>query len=86
MFGDSIFAEGNPGAAVPQLLDTLKRLPTDADTRADYEPRDLYLLAMAYEFAGDKTQAANTYWQLWHQYPDSEYALIAQAKLVAATP
>jgi len=46
-------------------------------TRAHY----LYLLGLAYELNGDKTLAIQTYYQLWHEHPDSAYALMARDKL-----
>lgn len=40
-----------------------------------------YMLGLAYELDGKEDQAVKTYWQLWHDYPDSPYALMAQYKL-----
>jgi tetratricopeptide (TPR) repeat protein len=41
----------------------------------------LYLLALTYELSGDERNAVQTYWQLWQQYPNSYYTLIARRKL-----
>lgn len=47
-------------------------------------PRLHYLLGLAYELTGDQADAVQTYWQLWHDYPGSPYALMARAKLEPA--
>lgn len=49
-------------------------------------PYLLYLLGLSYELTGDKAGALNSYWQLWHDYPDSPYAIMAQAKLEPTQP
>ena len=41
-----------------------------------------YLLGLAYELSGDEANAVQTYWQLWHDYPDSPYAILAGRKLL----
>jgi hypothetical protein len=46
----------------------------------------LYLLGLAYELSGDEANAVQTYWQLWHDYPDSPYSLLARRKLVVSIP
>jgi hypothetical protein len=45
-------------------------------------PRLHYLLALAYELTGEADKAVAAYWQLWHDYPDSPYSLMAQRKLL----
>ena len=50
------------------------------DTALEY-PRLRYLLGLAYELNGDTELAAQTYYQLWQEAPNSGYALIARAKL-----
>jgi tetratricopeptide (TPR) repeat protein len=61
--------------AIPLLRDILDY--------PDYhgKPRIFYLLGLAYELAGDTQNAVQTYWELWHNYPESAYARLAQAKL-----
>jgi len=49
-------------------------------------PRYLYLCGLSYELAGDKQSAAQVYWQLWHDFPESQYALIAKYKLEPVAP
>ncbi len=44
-------------------------------------PRALYLLSLAYEMAGEDARAVETYWRLWHEQPESAYALMARAKI-----
>ena len=40
-----------------------------------------YLLGLAYELSGNERYAVNTYWWLWHDYPDTIYAVLAGHKL-----
>lgn len=44
-------------------------------------PQLYYLLGLAYELAGNKELAVKNYWQLWQEYPDSSFVILAQAKL-----
>jgi tetratricopeptide (TPR) repeat protein len=63
-----------PEAAIPLLIPL---------TEMDWgeQPRELYLLGLAYEMDSEETLAAETYWQLWREHPESAYALMAQAKI-----
>jgi len=40
-----------------------------------------YLLGLAYELSGDEINAVAAYLKLWRDYPNSPYAIMAQAKL-----
>ena len=40
-----------------------------------------YLLGLAYELMGDERAAVEVYWNLWQDFPESGYALMARAKL-----
>ena len=40
-----------------------------------------YLLGLAYELQGDEKNALLTYWQLWYDFPNDPYALLARLKL-----
>lgn len=56
---------------------------------ANYEvelPETYYLLALAYELSGQEQQAVETYWQLWRDFPDDSFAIMARRKLVPAAP
>jgi hypothetical protein len=63
-----------PEAAIPLLIPL-------AEIDWGEQPRELYLLGLAYEMAGRETLAAETYWQLQREHPESAYALMAQAKI-----
>jgi len=64
-----------PNEAIPLLQNIL-------DTTSYYgTSRLMYLLGLAYELTGDNSNAIQTYWELWHDYPESAYARLAQAKL-----
>lgn len=43
-----------------------------------------YLLALAYELSGQEQRAVETYWKLWHDFPESSFAVMARRKLVPA--
>lgn len=49
-------------------------------------PETYYLLALAYELSGQEQQAVATYWQLWRDFPDDSFAIMARRKLVPAEP
>lgn len=61
-----------PGEAIPLLQGVIDHHPS---------PRLLYLLGLAYELQNDDPNAIQTYWNIWHNYPESAYARLAQAKL-----
>jgi len=58
----------------------------DVDDFWNSRPNYLYLCGLSYELAGDKRSAAEIYWQLWHDFPESQYALMAKYKLEPVTP
>ncbi|MBX3038448.1 MAG: tetratricopeptide repeat protein [Anaerolineales bacterium] len=49
-------------------------------------PRYYYLCALAYELAGDSQKAAEIYYQLWREFPESHYARLAKFKLEPINP
>ena len=56
---------------------------------ANYEvelPEAYYLLALAFELSGQEQQAVETYWQMWRDFPDDSFAIMARRKLVPAEP
>ena len=74
-----LLTRDNPLAAIPILsaiLDEPKQ-EYEAFSRA----RLCYLLGLAYERIDDDKSAINIYYQLWRNYPDTPYALLARAKL-----
>jgi len=84
----SLFVEHNPDKAVemaemlvPLLLDW-----KDLDLAAGQLPRYFYLCGLSYELSGDVQKAAEVYWQLWRDYPESQYALLARYKLMPVNP
>ncbi len=75
-----LLQKGDFAAAIPVLTAVL------AELRAQDEltwaiPRPFYLLGLAYELSGDEANAVDAYWTLWQTFPESPYALLAQAKL-----
>ena len=72
----ALLTRWEPGDAIPLLQGILVDYPEYNNT-----PRILYLLGLAYELSGDAQNAVQTYWNLWHNYPESAYARLAQAKL-----
>ena len=88
----NMFAENLVNGVIPDQFDT--RIPImQQDILADcddkifftYYCHDLYfsqyLLGLAYELAGDETNAVAAYLKLWRDYPNSPFAIMAQAKL-----
>jgi hypothetical protein len=51
-----------------------------------YCPDFLYTLGLTYELSGDENGAVQAYWQLWHDYPESPYTLVARYKLEPVSP
>jgi len=49
-------------------------------------PYMYYLCGLSYELSSDEEKAAQIYWQLWHDFPDSHYALLARYKLELVNP
>jgi hypothetical protein len=58
----------------------------DLDTVDYWLPRYFYLCGLAYEFSSDTHKAAEIYWQTWHDFPESPYALMARYKLESVSP
>lgn len=52
-----------------------------SDTVSPARAHLLYLLGLAYELTGDEVHAAQTYYQVWHDHPDTAYAIMARMKL-----
>ena len=72
----ALFTRWEPGEAISPLRQIILDHPDYYDM-----PRMLYMLGLAYELSGDEAQAVQAYWELWHNYPESGYARLAQAKL-----
>jgi hypothetical protein len=72
---EALLTDWKPEEAIPLLQDIL--------SYPDYykAPHMMYLLGLAYELIGDEQNAVRAYWNLWHNYPESAYARLAQAKL-----
>lgn len=49
-------------------------------------PEIYYLLALAYDLSDQEQKAVETYWQLWRDFPDESFAIMARRKLVPAEP
>ena len=45
-----------------------------------------YVAGLSYELSGNTQKAAEIYWQIWHDFPESHYALMARYKLEGTTP
>lgn len=83
-----LFIERKPGKATV-IADRV--LPLFLDwANSDYYtlefPRYLYLFGLSYELVGEPQKAAETYWHLWREFPNSQYALMARYKLNPANP
>jgi hypothetical protein len=83
----TLFEEHNPAGAI----EPIQCLLDDQCAPLNKQPDDLkhyveYLLGLAYEQKGDDAKAVQAYWQLWHDYPQSPFAYVAQRKLKSASP
>lgn len=86
LYENNIFTNGGPAEALPYIERIAKGLEGLDDRYAYTKPQFIYLLGLAYELTGDKIQAAKTYWQLWHDFPQSSYAIMARSKIEQSTP
>jgi len=71
----TLLAYWKPNEAIPLLKSIVE------NTSYHDSPRLMYLLGLSYELIGDEGNTAQIYWKVWHNYPDSVYARLAQAKL-----
>jgi hypothetical protein len=86
LYDNDIFTGNGPAGALPELEQIVANVEETPGVRAVDQPGLFYLLGLAYELTGDDTRAASTYWSLWHDFPDSAYALMAQRKLESSSP
>jgi tetratricopeptide (TPR) repeat protein len=88
LFDYTLFVERNPEMAVEIANKVLPLMIENKDIYADdyWFPRYYYLCGLSYEFSGDSEKAAEIYWQIWHDFPESPYALMAQDKLEPINP
>jgi tetratricopeptide (TPR) repeat protein len=84
----NLFIEHDPNKAVEIAQTILPLLSDGMDIYADayWFPRYYYLCGLSYELSGDTQKATEIYWQLWHDFPESPYALMAQYKLEPVKP
>jgi hypothetical protein len=65
------------------LLEKWKNIPNASTWSLAYT---YYISGLSYELSGNQQKAAQVYWQLWHDFPESSYALLARYKLEAVNP
>ncbi len=82
----ALFESGDITQAIETLKDLLAGPNSEPDRPSITKPRLLYLLGLAHELSGNERDAVQAYWQLWHDYPDNPYTLMARRKLEAITP
>ena len=78
-----IFELGRPQEAIPAIqaeLTLLNKDPSDYDYPT-LAARLTYLLGLSYELSGDSDSAVRSYLDVWRQFPETGFALLAQAKL-----
>lgn len=85
---DSLLAGADPESVVNSLLQILKspafQCIYDEETYSSqtiFCDSFFYSLGLAYELAQDEAAAIDTYLQIWREYPDSPYAILARLKL-----
>lgn len=84
----TLFVERNPDEAVNLVKAVLPILNKwkSLDSARYWLPRYMYLCGLTYELSGDEQRAADIYWQLWHDFPESHYARLAEFKLEPMNP
>jgi hypothetical protein len=85
----SLFILHNPQKAIEiadQFLPRLEELKQIPDDSLWWMPYSYYIVGLCYELSGNQDRAAEIYWQLWHDFPDSHYARLAEFKLEPLRP
>src|SRR4030095_4268378 len=67
-----------------QLLLSLDEWPKDYESYLF--PYTYYVVGLTYELSGDQQKAAQVYWEIWHDFPASPFAVLAKYKLVKVEP
>lgn len=76
-----LFEGGNLVRAKASLNELLAKNLFDSSDLDLVRAHLIYLLALTHELSGGEETAVTLYWQLWHDYPSSPYALNASRKL-----
>ena len=76
-----ILEEGNPEGVIALIEEQLAKLEGLEDQAEYSADRFYYLLGLAYEWMGDERAAVEAYWKVWHDFPESGYAVMARPKL-----
>ncbi len=85
----TLFVLRNPQKAAEisgKLFPFLAKWKNTPDISAWSLPYTYYLVGLSYELSGDQQRAAQVYWQLWRDFPDSQYARMARYKLEPSNP
>jgi len=88
LFEYTLFVERDPNKA-RDLADVVLPILMDwknLDSVRYWLPRYFYLCGLSYELSDNMGEAAQVYWQLWHDFPESSYALLAKYKLEPVKP
>lgn len=82
----TLLAGQDPKSAIPLLARALSLWELTEDGWSYHASHIQYLLGLSYELSGDERQAVKTYWELWRDYPETPYALMAREKLQLISP
>jgi hypothetical protein len=84
----TLFIERDPEKAldISQVVTPVLMDWRDLDSVDYWLPRYFYLCGLAYELSSETHNAAEIYWQIWHDFPESPYALMARYKLESVSP
>jgi hypothetical protein len=74
-------SRGMTSEAIAEIEYALDGLRAAGVTDGVHFTRLLYLLGLNYELIDDDEKAVQIYYQLWRDYPDSAFAVMARAKL-----
>jgi len=83
-----LIVEHDPVAAaeISKIIVPLLFEGKDRYSSAWWYQRYYYLCGLSFELSGDQQKAVEIYWEIWHDFPNSPYALLARYKLEPINP
>jgi|WetSurMetagenome_2_1015567.scaffolds.fasta_scaffold28042_2 hypothetical protein len=86
LFGDGMFTENFPDDSLPYLEEILSTFDQDIPGLDLEKAQFLYRMGLIDELTSNNEKAVQNYWQIWHDFPGSPYAVMACSKLEGCQP
>jgi hypothetical protein len=86
LYGNEIFTENFPTDSLPNIEEILLHLDEGKLGSDPIKAQFLYLAGLIYELTGENKKAVLNYWEIWHDFPNSAYAVMACSKLDGCKP